>query len=347
MARKRYPRHPVRDAFLRQLLELHEHCGSPAYSLVARTSERLDETHPVPGGSPSLPPLSKTALSETLNGHRKGLPDHGFVASFVLSCYRIAHEQGIITEDPGRAALPRWQEMLREAEEESRRLGLPLRRRPAGPAVPAAGAGAAAPEVPAAQGRRVPGPRAEAPGGAFGAGIPAPPFLDRGPEAEAEAEATAVTRAVGGPADGDLTAPVRLTPAQYDALAAHGAFGRALAQRAQAREPRAVYQAAMLIAAAPGRDEDAVSLLTIAAAARDPDALELLQVSPRELHRPTAAAQASALARECYITGHPQAARAFRACAAALGGGPAGGPVNGRGGAAGGTVPAPDAAGTP
>nr|BFE35482.1 hypothetical protein GCM10010200_077330 [Actinomadura rugatobispora] len=243
----------MRDAFLRRLLELHQACGSPAYALVARTSSRLNETHPVPGGSASLPALSKTALSETLNGHRKGLPDHGFVASFVLSCYRIAHEQGILAEDPGREALPRWQDMLREAEEESERLGLPRRRLPTGPL-------------------------------------------------------------------GDLTAPVRLTAVQCELLAVHGAFGRELAHRAQAREPRAVYQAAVLIAAAPGRDEDAVSLLTIAAAARDPDALELLQASPRELDRAAAAAHAGELAREAGTTGRPQAARAFRACAAALDG---------------------------
>ncbi|XVQ13999.1 hypothetical protein ACQP1W_16105 [Spirillospora sp. CA-255316] len=328
MARKRYPRHPVRDAFLRQLLALHQACGSPAYSLVARTSDRLNETHPVPGGSASLPPLSKTALSETLNGHRKGLPDHGFVASFVLSCYRIAHEQGIIAEDPGRDALPRWQEMLREAEEEAERRGLPQRRRPTGPI------GQAGPAGPAGRS----GPAAAVPG--RGA-VPPLPFPDGGPRSPAESAAEAAGDA---PAGRDLTAPVRLTAVQYDLLAAHGAFGRALAHRVQARDPRAVYQAAVLIAAAPGRDEDAVSLLTIAAAASNPDALELLQASPRELDRATAAAHADDLAREAYTTGHPQAARAFRACALALDGScDAADPGDG----AGTGLPSPDTAGTP
>jgi hypothetical protein len=137
---------------------------------------------------------------------------------------------------------------------------------------------------------------------------------------------------------------VRLTAVQYDLLAAHGAFGRALAHRVQARDPRAVYQAAVLIAAAPGRDEDAVSLLTVAAAASDPDALELLQASPRELDRATAAAHADELAWAAYTTGHPQAARAFRSCAAALDGSPG---AADPGGGAGGGLPAPDTAGTP
>ncbi|GAA2409167.1 hypothetical protein GCM10010191_17180 [Actinomadura vinacea] len=292
MARKKYPHHPVRDRFLRDLLALHQACGSPAYSLIVKTSARLEQTYPVPGGVASLPPLSKTALSETLNGHRKGLPDHGFVATFVLSCYRIAHEQGIIADDPGRDALPRWQEMLREAEEEAERLGLAQRRRPAGPRGPSA----ASSRTGAAPARLV---------------FPdAPP-----PSPEPDGYGTADGPV---PQGGGLTGPILLTAVQHDVLAAHGPVGSALVRRVQARDPHAVYQAAVLIAAAPGRDEDAISLLTVAAAAGHPDALELLQASPRELDRPTAALHADDLARAAYTTGHPRAARVFATCAEAL-----------------------------
>src|SRR5262249_43936150 len=85
---------------------------------------RLQELY----GPEDLPTLSKTAISETLNGHRKALPDSAWLTCLILCCQRLAFESGALREDPGRSSLPYWQGRLRNAENLSHALGLPLRR---------------------------------------------------------------------------------------------------------------------------------------------------------------------------------------------------------------------------
>jgi hypothetical protein len=66
------------------LQELRRSCGSPGYRKLAAYSEEIirrpDKDHH------ELRPLSTTAISNVLGGKRKGPPQWGWVATFVLAC---------------------------------------------------------------------------------------------------------------------------------------------------------------------------------------------------------------------------------------------------------------------
>lgn len=92
---------------------MRQDCGCPPYRRLTRISRDLG-THYQPSGDVpcTLTPLSLTAISEILAGHRKGLPTFDWVASFVLSCQRWAHLNHAISRDPGTSSLPRWAALL-------------------------------------------------------------------------------------------------------------------------------------------------------------------------------------------------------------------------------------------
>ncbi len=88
-------------------------CGGSSFDAIVSTSERLGELYPAQGEVPvKLEVLSKTAVSEILGGKRKGPPRFDWIASFVLSCQRLASEKGVISRDPGIAILPEWARKL-------------------------------------------------------------------------------------------------------------------------------------------------------------------------------------------------------------------------------------------
>lgn len=287
MPRNKYPDHPVRDEFLAKLRAFYTDCGSPRYRLIVTMSQRLNELYPNPHRWDSLPTFSPSALSETLNGHRRALPEPGWVTSFVLCCQRIAYETGHLPSDPGRSSLDHWQTLLRQAEAESERLGLPGRPGPRGRAgTPAAGRSGAV------TGRPRP------------ATDPAVLFGD---------PAAAEDGTVGG---FSATGPILLGEPQFEYVAAYGPYGRSLLERLHGRQPHAAYQIGVLLAADPGRGDHVLSVLTDAATTGHPGALALLQASPGVLDRRQTAEHARALARLAADAGFTTAAAAFRECAA-------------------------------
>ncbi|GAA2590758.1 hypothetical protein SMC26_06320 [Actinomadura fulvescens] len=256
---RRYPAHPVRDAFAARLRRFYADCGRPRYKLIIELAPRL------PGLYPDLENVtttfSKSALSENLHGRRETMPDPAWLACFVLCCQRLGFESGHLAKDPGRASLLDWQRRLSEAEDEARRLGLPVR----------------------------PGPHA----------LPATATLYVPPDD-----------------DHGLTGPIRVSEAAYEHTITFGPYGRILLLQASARDPHAVYQVAVLLAADPARAQDALSLLTDAAATGHPEALALLQASPRHLDRSLAARHAHQLAKLANNAGFVDASLAFYECVA-------------------------------
>ena len=280
MPKKTYQAHPVRDAFAAELRAFYVHCGSPSYTRIIEMAPRLGHIYPDLYGLASLTmTFSKSSLSENLHGRRQTLPDPVWVSCFILCCQRLGFEAGRLRTDPGRGGLPGWQDRLREAENEARMLGLPLRR---GPRIVADA--------------RTPGPAAELAEPAVVFGASPQPGQDHG--------------AAG------VTGPIWLSGSQCEYVAEFGVYGRALLVRALTRDPHAAYQIAVLLAADPARGDEAVSLLTDAAATGHPRALALLQASPRHLDRQLAAGHAHELAELARNTGFRAAARTFRACAA-------------------------------
>lgn len=108
------PPDPAAD-FLSRLRTFHLDCGAPSYRSLARTSQRLQESHPDTMHNRDLPRLSVTAISEVLNGKRANLPSTGWVVAFVLSCQHRAYETCVLMTDPGIDILPAWLEHLRKA----------------------------------------------------------------------------------------------------------------------------------------------------------------------------------------------------------------------------------------
>jgi hypothetical protein len=109
----------AQEDFRAEMNDLYASCGSPPYKELTKISERLDELYPLPEGGkrdPGFPALSKSALSETLNGRRKGLPAASWLSSFVLACQRRAWEVGVREDDPGLTSLPEWHRKLSAAQ---------------------------------------------------------------------------------------------------------------------------------------------------------------------------------------------------------------------------------------
>jgi hypothetical protein len=126
-----------------------------------------------------------------------------------------------------------------------------------------------------------------------------------------------------------MTGPIRLPDDAGEHLASYGAHGRSLQVEMMARDPDAVYQSALLLAAAPEHIGTALSLLMSAGAAGHADALDLLQTSSRNLDREKAAAHArrradqarrsaAAAATEARRSAAAAAAEAFDACVARI-----------------------------
>jgi hypothetical protein len=98
--------------FVEKLRELRATCGGPSLRKIAHTSGRLTALY----GERyrDLPVLSPSALSNALNGRRKGPLSWEWVAAFVLSCQRWGWEAGALREDadlgPGSLAVwrARW-----------------------------------------------------------------------------------------------------------------------------------------------------------------------------------------------------------------------------------------------
>jgi hypothetical protein len=106
---RKLPVNPAKAGFLADLKALLKQSGSPSYGELAAISKKLPEER-------DLPTLSTSALSETLNGRRVGLPTSAWVASFVLSCELYAWKVGKSTATPGPDSLPAWHEKLEAAE---------------------------------------------------------------------------------------------------------------------------------------------------------------------------------------------------------------------------------------
>jgi hypothetical protein len=106
---RKLPVNPAKAGFLADLKALLKQSGSPSYGELAAISKKLPEER-------DLPTLSTSALSETLNGRRVGLPSSAWVASFVLSCEQYAWKVGKSTAIPGPDSLPAWHEKLEAAE---------------------------------------------------------------------------------------------------------------------------------------------------------------------------------------------------------------------------------------
>ena len=103
------PVNPAKAGFLADLKALLKQSGSPSYGELAAISKKLPEER-------DLPTLSTSALSETLNGRRVGLPTSAWVASFVLSCELYAWKVGKSAVILGPDSLPPWHEKLEAAE---------------------------------------------------------------------------------------------------------------------------------------------------------------------------------------------------------------------------------------
>jgi hypothetical protein len=279
MPRKQYPPHPVRDAFLARLRAFYADCGSPKPKEIVQMAQRLQEIYSDDHGLRSLSTtFSTTGISETLNGYRKTLPDPVWVACFILCCQRLAYEAGTYTHDPGRSSLPAWQSMLKDAENDAKRLGLPLRR-----GLRASTQNPSDTRTPTGQTKPASTPRAAS--------------SSRRPDHTSNA-----------------TGPIRLSNEQKEHLTQYGEYGRALHERSLNRDPHAVYQIALLLAADPTRGYDATPLLTDAAATGHPKALALLQQSPQNLDRRLATVDALELARQANEAGNIGAAVAFYEC---------------------------------
>lgn len=119
-------------------------------------------------------------------------------------------------------------------------------------------------------------------------------------------------------ADGDGTANhncvVRLTPGQQALLASYGAYGRAVASQAEAGDPDAVYDVALLLGTSPAHRDDAKALLTAAAATRHRPSSSLIDDSPGGM--PSFAAACMARAHRADAAGHLDQANVFRQAAA-------------------------------
>ncbi len=97
---------------LRQLLA---DCDDPArpdrasYRALARVSDKLTKIYQPPDDPPChLHVLSLTAISEILSGKRQGMPSFDWVASFVLSCQRLAVKARLGRRDQGTTILSHW-----------------------------------------------------------------------------------------------------------------------------------------------------------------------------------------------------------------------------------------------
>jgi hypothetical protein len=284
---RRYPAHPPRDAFAAELRTLYNAYGCPRYKLIIKLAPHLKDLYPELANVGQEVTFSKSTISMILNGRRAMLPDPLWVACFVLCCQHLAVASGHLLIDPGRGSLPHWQALLGEAEDQARRLGLPVRQGPHAPAVPPT-TDAAVPVMESAA--------------LFGA-APAPrhPGDDR-PQSPGNTLS--------------MTGPIRLSDANYEHVASFEAYGRTLLVSALARDPHAVYQVAVLLAADQSRSDDALSLLTASAATGHPRALALLQASPRHLDRRLAATHAHELAKLTHTAGFTAASLAFYECAA-------------------------------
>ncbi|REF00537.1 hypothetical protein DFJ69_6085 [Thermomonospora umbrina] len=282
MTRRDHPYNPVREQFVGELGDLYRRCGSPPFPEMAAFSERLAELHPDAHGVNNLPTLSKSAISETLRGHRKYLPTAAWVASFVLCCQGLACARGVRPTDPGRATLPYWQWRLQQAESEARRRGLPSRRQ-----------------------RHRDGPAVPEPT------LWPPVMFAAGPHAPSAGTAEVPPRSGG---------PTALSDAQRAHVTAFGWYGQALTARADAGDPHAVYQVAVLLACHPEHAAGAPSVLMTAAAAGQHQALALLEASGEGLNRGLVAAHARELADRAENAMSHDVARIFSECAGRLGG---------------------------
>lgn len=94
--------------FVEKLKELRATCGGPSLRKIAHMSGRLTALY----GERyrDLPQLSPSALSNALNGRRKGPLSWEWVAAFVLSCQRWGWEAGELrdTADLGPGSLAVW-----------------------------------------------------------------------------------------------------------------------------------------------------------------------------------------------------------------------------------------------
>jgi hypothetical protein len=124
-----YPPNPPRDRFIEELVRLYVSSEVASYGQILKVRARLPELYRGLSDPDTLPTFSKTALSETLNKRRKGFPTAGWVTAFVLCCQVIACDT-TGRANPGLSTVPDWLAMLHQAEGESRKLGLDLRRGP-------------------------------------------------------------------------------------------------------------------------------------------------------------------------------------------------------------------------
>jgi hypothetical protein len=112
----------------------------------------------------------------------------------------------------------------------------------------------------------------------------------------------------------DRKCVVRLTPDQQALLASYGACGRAVASQAEAGDPGAVYDAALLLGTSPAHRDDARALLTVAAATRHRPSSSLIDDDPGRM--PSFFAACLARAHRADAEGHPDQAEVFRQAAA-------------------------------
>jgi len=106
---------------------------------------------------------------------------------------------------------------------------------------------------------------------------------------------------------------VRLTPDQQRLLASYGTYGRTVASQAEAGDPDAVYDAALLLGASPTNREDAKALLTAAAATGHRLSASLIDDNPGRM--PSFFAACLARAHRAEADGHGDQALIFRQAA--------------------------------
>jgi hypothetical protein len=253
MAGKR-PVNPEGSDFLAELRRFHEQCGSPSYHRLAALSNELPALYE----DRDLPALSVSAISEILAGRRVKPPTPGWVSSFVLCCQRQAWKIGRLTEDPGLASLPGWQERLQAAR------GVTEASEASEAATRAEGAGDR--------------DAVEATG-------------------ETGAPDTLGTPGMGGPGDVSR-APARrpLARAEHAYVAEQGPYGQALLSGLESEDPEAAYRVAVVLAAVPEHRDAAVALLVKPGTSRHLLALELLEAEAGRFEE-AVADHACALAR--------------------------------------------------
>ncbi|QXJ23379.1 hypothetical protein AGRA3207_004523 [Actinomadura graeca] len=293
MAKLPIRRTPAYVAFIDHLRRFYAYCGDPQQKHIIEVVSKTHEMYLLKdGGRARKVEITAPWLSQLLNGKLEALPSADKLAALVLALQHWAVAIGLEPEDPGRAALPEWQELLRQAKGNAKQEACD------GVLVTD---GLAEEIIRGPVRRPVREPVREYARRAAGASKPPDTAMSR--------------REDGQEHHVERAARVHLTPGELNYLLRHGSYASTIAPLIGDGHALYDFQGAVIFACSAEHLDTAFVLLKSAAAAGDRRALDLFALCQEGLTVQMGVEHARLLAEEYRLSGKRREYHTFRSCA--------------------------------